>query len=76
MLDFAIPFDAAIERLRNNLLTVPNDALYLFTHHCPVSVPLHLTEEDHTFLDSSKDYSEPNPSPVSFTRYRQTLAIS
>ena len=51
MLDFALPFDAAIERLRNNLLTVPNDADYLFTHHCPVSVHLHLSEEDHTFLD-------------------------
>lgn len=51
MLDFAIPFDAAIERLRNNLLTVPNDARYLFTHHYPVSVKLNLTDEDHTFLD-------------------------
>lgn len=51
MLDFALPFDAAIERLKNNLLTVPNDALYLFKYHCPVSVHLNLTEEDHTFLD-------------------------
>ena len=51
MLGFSLPFDAAIERLKNNLLTVPNDALYLFTHHCPVSVHLNLTEEDHTFLD-------------------------
>jgi hypothetical protein len=51
MLDFALPFDAAIERLKNNLLTVPNDALYLFTHHCPISVHLPLSEEDHTFLD-------------------------
>jgi len=51
MLDFTLPFNAAIERLRNNLLTVPNDANYLFTHHCPVSVNLHLTEEDHAFLD-------------------------
>ena len=51
MLDFALPFDAAIERLRNNLLTVPENANYLFTHHCPISVELHLTEEDHTFLD-------------------------
>jgi hypothetical protein len=51
MLDFALPFDAAIERLRNNLLTVPNDALYLFPRHCPVSVNLDLTEKDHTFLD-------------------------
>lgn len=51
MLDFALPFNAAIERLRKNLLTVPNDAVYLFTRHSQVSVNLILSEEDHAFLD-------------------------
>ena len=74
MLDFTLPFDAAIERLRSNLLTVPNDAIYLFTHQCPVSVELHLTAEDHTFLDPLWDTARFNLGDMKF-EYGEEIVV-
>lgn len=48
---FRVPFEAALERLRKNLLTLPEEADYLYPRVGAIETKFRLSEEDHDILD-------------------------
>lgn len=48
---FRVPFEAALERLRKNLLTVPDEADYLYPRVGTIETSFRLYEEDRKCLD-------------------------
>ena len=48
---FRIPFEAALERLRKNLLTVPERGDFLFYHISEIKTTFSLNDEDREYID-------------------------